>query len=143
VKHLFPLASLITPNLHEAARLLNQDMAETNEAMEQQAGALQALGAKAVLVKGGHSAGRDAADVLVSNGQTNWYSAPFIDTKNTHGTGCSLSSAITARLAHGDDLPAAVDASKKWLTNAIKHADQLSVGQGAGPVHHFHSLWNT
>ena len=143
VKHLFPLASLITPNLHEAARLLNQDMAETNEAMEQQAAALQALGAKAVLVKGGHSAGRDAADVLVSNGQTDWYSAPFIDTKNTHGTGCSLSSAITARLAHGDDLPAAVDASKKWLTNAIKHADQLAVGQGAGPVHHFHSLWNT
>ncbi len=141
VEHLFPLATLITPNLHEAACLLNKNMAATNEAMEQQAIALQAMGANSVLVKGGHSTGRDAADVLVSDGEARWYSAPFIDTKNTHGTGCSLSSAITARLAHDDGLFDAVETSKQWLTGAIQHADELAVGKGAGPVHHFHSLW--
>ena len=141
VEHLFPLASLITPNLHEGARLLNQDMATTNEAMEQQAAHLQAMGANAVLIKGGHSAGRDAADVLVSDGKVRWYSAPFIETKNTHGTGCALSSAITARLAHGDELSVAVESAKLWLTGAIKHAYELAVGAGAGPVHHFYSLW--
>ena len=141
VEHLFPLATLITPNLHEAARLLNEDMATTNEAMEQQAVALQVMGANSVLVKGGHSPGRDAVDVLVNAGKAQWFSTPFIETKNTHGTGCSLSSAITARLAHGDELPVAVETSKRWLTGAIKQADQLAVGSSAGPVHHFHSLW--
>ncbi|MEM8749441.1 MAG: bifunctional hydroxymethylpyrimidine kinase/phosphomethylpyrimidine kinase [Pseudomonadota bacterium] len=143
VDHLFPLATVITPNLHEAGRLLGVDMAMTDPQMEEQANALLQLGAKAVLLKGGHSSGAEAADVLVWSGVSDpsWFSAPFIDTKNTHGTGCSLSSAICARLAHGDTLVDAVQHAKAWLSKAIAHADELAIGQGAGPVHHFHALW--
>lgn len=142
VTHLFPEALLITPNLHEAARLLNEPMAKTDEAMEAQCKKLIALGAKSVLLKGGHSSGRDAADFLLcEDGTGHWFSEPFIDTKNTHGTGCSLSSAIAAQLAKGDDLVSAVGNAKRWLTQAIAHADDLNIGKGAGPVHHFHALW--
>ncbi|MEM1040570.1 MAG: bifunctional hydroxymethylpyrimidine kinase/phosphomethylpyrimidine kinase [Pseudomonadota bacterium] len=140
--HLFPLATLITPNLHEAAKLLGSDMADTPAAMAEHAHALRALGAKAVLLKGGHSASQDAADIFVDlDGREHWFSAPFIDTKNTHGTGCSLSSAIASGLAKGLALNEAIGAAKTWLTNAIDHADTLSIGSGAGPVHHFHAVW--
>jgi len=142
VEELFPLATLITPNLHEAARLLNTEMATTDTLMEQQARALANMGAKSVLVKGGHSSGKTASDILFLEDKAHWYSAPFVDTKNTHGTGCSLSSAIASHLAFGDALPVAVEKSKLWLSNAIVHADDLIIGSGAGPVHHFHSLWN-
>ena len=143
VKHLFPIADVITPNLHEATRLLGCEMAETRDAMEDQARRLLAMGAKAVLLKGGHSKGADAEDCLVSgDGETVWYSAPFIDTKNTHGTGCSLSSAIASHLALGQDLPEAVRRAKAWLSQAIAHADSLQIGSGAGPVHHFHQFWD-
>ena len=140
---LFPLAMLVTPNLHEAARLLNEDMASDRAGMERQALALRQKGANAVLLKGGHFDSDDAADVLVEqDGAVEWFTAPFIDTNNTHGTGCSLSSAITAELAKGYALTDAVRTAKTWLTGAIKRSDELNVGEGAGPVHHFHQFWN-
>lgn len=143
VEHLFPLADLITPNLHEAARLLNSDMAQSNEGMEEQAHRLLAMGAKAVLLKGGHAGGANAEDFYAhADGTVRWFSAPFIDTKNTHGTGCSLSSAIASHLAKGQDMITAIDASKKWLSDAIAAADKLQIGAGAGPVHHFHQFWD-
>ncbi|MEE9314622.1 MAG: bifunctional hydroxymethylpyrimidine kinase/phosphomethylpyrimidine kinase [Rhizobiaceae bacterium] len=142
VRHLFPIATLITPNLHEAAKLLGCEMAEDAATMEAHSEALLALGAKAVLLKGGHSSGSDAADfLLTSDGIRRWYSAPFVDTKNTHGTGCSLSSAIASNLAKNETLEVAVDHAKLWLTKAIAHADELQIGKGAGPVHHFHAQW--
>jgi len=142
VSHLFPLAQLITPNLHEAARLLECEMAETNDQMQEQASNLLERGAQAVLLKGGHSKGRDATDVYVDrSGNVEWFSARFIDTKNTHGTGCTLSSAIAAGLAKGTDLMGAIGDAKGWLSQAISHADDIEIGKGAGPVHHFHSIW--
>ncbi len=144
VTELFPMATLITPNLHEAARLLDVEMARDAVAMEAQAQALIDLGANAVLLKGGHSSGRDAADYYISkSGDNRWYSAPFIKTSNTHGTGCSLSSAISAGLAKGLDLQTSIDHAKQWLTEAIAHADELHIGSGAGPVHHFHEFWKS
>ncbi len=141
VSNLFPRASLITPNLHEAAKILDTDMVTSREQMRDQAHALLAMGAKAVLLKGGHSDDDEAADILVSAEDDKWFSAPRIDTQNTHGTGCSLSSAIAANLAHGATLEEAVSKAKIWLTGAIKSADQLTIGKGHGPVHHFHNLW--
>ena len=143
IDNLFPVATLVTPNLHEAARLLNCPMAATEASMEKQAEALIKLGCKAVLIKGGHSNSDEASDFLLNaNGTRRWFSAPFVDTKNTHGTGCSLSSAIASGLAKDDDLETAIKTAKRWLSNAIAQADTLSIGEGAGPVHHFHEFWN-
>ncbi|MEL6947156.1 MAG: bifunctional hydroxymethylpyrimidine kinase/phosphomethylpyrimidine kinase [Pseudomonadota bacterium] len=140
--HLFPRADLITPNLHEAAKLLGAEMATTRADMRDQAVALRKIGARAVLLKGGHTKGDEAADVFIdAGGEEHWFAAPFVDTKNTHGTGCSLSSAIASGLAKGMDMHGAIAAAKPWLTAAIRHADTLEIGQGAGPVHHFHALW--
>lgn len=141
VGNLFPRSTLITPNLHEAAKILNVGMAKSREQMRVQARALHELGADSVLLKGGHSDDDEAADILISASGEKWFSAPRIDTKNTHGTGCSLSSAIAANLAHGAPMADAVARAKNWLTGAIKAADQLTIGKGHGPVHHFHNLW--
>ncbi len=142
IKHMFSLAVLITPNLHEAARLLDTSMTKSRREMEDQAAGLLDLGAGAVLLKGGHFAGEEAADFLIGRTlQGRWFSAPFIKTRNTHGTGCSLSSAVTAGLAKGRDLETAVGEAKVWLSGAIAMADALNIGQGAGPVHHFHDIW--
>lgn len=143
VRELFPLADVITPNLHEAARLLKSEAAATPADMEQQAKRLMALGTRSVLLKGGHGTGRKAEDCyLAPDASIRWFSAPFIDTNNTHGTGCSLSSAIAAGLARGMELPDAIESAKTWLTGAIAGADSLQIGTGAGPVHHFHEIWN-
>lgn len=138
---LLPLATLLTPNLPEAAALLDMPEATTAAEMADQGRALLALGPRAVLVKGGHLNGADSADVLVTPQGAHWIAAPRTATKNTHGTGCSLSAAIAAELAKGQDLPAAVAAAKSWLSGAIAAADSLHIGQGHGPVHHFHALW--
>ena len=138
---LFPIAHCITPNLHEAAHILNKDIATTLDDMQSQAEQIIKLGCDAVLIKGGHFAGEDATDVLLTADGFEHFSAPRFQTKNTHGTGCSLSSAITAHLARGYDLQKSVNYSKTWLTNAIKNADALSIGHGYGPVHHFHQFW--
>lgn len=134
--HLLPRATLLTPNLPEAARLLGQEADPETMGRE-----LCALGAKAVLVKGGHAEGPICRDLLVTPEALRLYDAPRIDTRNTHGTGCSMSSAIAAGLARGMPLPDAVGRAHSWLHNAILAADTLQVGHGHGPVHHFHEVW--
>ncbi len=135
-------ADLITPNLPEAAVLLGESMAEDPATAAAQARRLVALGARAVLIKGGHGTGRDSIDHLVTaDGTLQTLVAPRIATGNTHGTGCTLSSAIAAGLARGLALPVAVAEAKTYLTAALGAADRLQVGAGHGPVHHFHGFW--
>lgn len=141
VKRLFPLASLITPNLHEAAALLDTSMATSEEQMAEQGKALLAKGAKAVLMKGGHGEGAEAVDLLVTPKGIERYAAPRLDTPNTHGTGCTLSSAIAAHLAKGLALPQAVRLAKIYLQGALEQNGRLSVGHGHGPVHHFYGFY--
>ncbi|SHM17674.1 bifunctional hydroxymethylpyrimidine kinase/phosphomethylpyrimidine kinase [Roseibium suaedae] len=143
IAELLPRSDLITPNLHEAARMLNGAMAETQEDMREQAEALQKLGARAVLMKGGHGAGPESSDLLLDhNGQEHWFTAPRFETRNTHGTGCTLSSAIAAGVAKGLTLKDAVAEAKSYITKAIAAADRLAIGAGHGPVHHFHAFWS-
>jgi hydroxymethylpyrimidine/phosphomethylpyrimidine kinase len=139
---LIPRAILITPNLPEAARLTGLSMAESEDAMILQGRALMASGAQAVLMKGGHASGPESVDLLITASGIVRLVAPRSSTRNTHGTGCSLSSAIAAHLARGFALEEAVERSKVWLSAAIAKADTLSIGHGAGPVHHFHALWD-
>lgn len=139
---LLPLATLLTPNLPEAAALLGEAEAYDRTVMEAQANRLAALGPKAVLVKGGHLPGAESPDVLVSEGEVRWFEAARFVTRNTHGTGCSLSSALAAELAKGRSLQDAVRQAKTWLAEAVVASGRLSVGSGHGPVHHFHALWS-
>jgi hydroxymethylpyrimidine/phosphomethylpyrimidine kinase len=141
--HLFPLATLITPNLPEAAALLGTSIAETDPGMDEQAEKLAALGAANVLVKGGHGTGEISSDLLLLAGGTRQrFNAPRLATRNTHGTGCTLSSAIAANLAKGLELPEAVGHAKTYISAAIAAADQVAIGHGHGPVHHFHHWWD-
>ena len=139
-EELMPLADLVTPNMHEAAVLAGGEVAGNIDGMILQGRTLLRAGAKTVLVKGGHLDG-DAVDVLVGAGEPRLFSAPRIETSNTHGTGCTLSSAIAARLAHGDALEDAIAAAKSYLSGALAASGELHVGSGHGPVHHFHALW--
>ena len=139
---MLPLASVITPNLPEAADLLGQAEASTFEEMTVQGEALlKTTGADWVLMKGGHLKGQESDDCLMSLTERHWFSAPRIATENTHGTGCTLSSAIAAELARLNDVPKAVAAAKDYVAGAIAHADELEVGAGHGPTHHFWQLW--
>jgi hydroxymethylpyrimidine/phosphomethylpyrimidine kinase len=138
---LIPRAVLITPNLPEAAALLDEPVALGAAAIESQGRRLLALGCDAVLIKGGHGQGAESIDYLVTGGSTLALSAPRIATRNTHGTGCSLSSAIAAGLAKGEDLETAVRQAKAWVSAAIAAADRFSVGHGHGPIHHFHRFY--
>ena len=140
-RELIPRALVITPNLPEAAALLNMPIAETESEMRAQAEKLLAFGPKAVLIKGGHASGTQAIDLLVSAESVARLSAERVDTENTHGTGCTLSAAIAAGLAQGQRLGEAVAYAKQFVTEAIGCADELEVGQGHGPVHHFHAWW--
>ena len=147
IARLLPLATVVTPNLPEIAALLSSSEVPSTVAQMSRAGeALLALGAKAVLVKGGHLDGSAFAntcvDVLVRPKMApHRVTSKRLTTKNTHGTGCTLSSAIAARLAHGDPLDEAVDRAQAYLHAAIAAADALHVGSGHGPVHHFHAQW--
>jgi hydroxymethylpyrimidine/phosphomethylpyrimidine kinase len=132
---------LITPNLPEAAALLDEPVAANEAAIESQGQRLMSLGCRAVLIKGGHGQGAESIDYLVSGDGTIALAAPRIATQNTHGTGCSLSSAIAAGLAKGEDMETAVRHAKAWISAAIAAADRLSVGHGHGPVHHFHKFY--
>lgn len=137
-----PLADVLTPNLPEAAILLGTRGATTIDDMEKQGRALLALGPKAVLMKGGHAEGERCVDLLITGNQpTQLFEAPRISTKNTHGTGCTLSSSIVAGLAKGLPLAEAVSEAHAFLHKAIVAADQLNIGSGHGPVHHFHEFW--
>lgn len=142
-KTLLPVADIITPNLYEAAVLLDEEPAADKDMMEAQAGRLLAIGAKAVLLKGGHFETDTADDLFLSPNDKKWYSAKRVQTKNTHGTGCTLSAAIAAGLAKGMSMPMAIDDAKHYLSQAIAQADQLTIGQGPGPVNHFHAYWNS
>ena len=137
---LIPLASLITPNLPEAAALLDEEVASTEAAVESHGRRLLAMGCQAVLIKGGHGQGAESTDYLVSGNGVVVLAAPRIATKNTHGTGCSLSSAIAAGLAKGEEMETAVRNAKSWISAAIAAADRLGVGHGHGPIHHFHGF---
>lgn len=142
VELLFPLATVITPNLAEAATLTGMPRAASDAELVAQAERLIGLGAGAVLMKGGHGGGTESVDLLVTaTGNLHRFSATRHPTQNTHGTGCTLSSAIAAGLAKGLDLVAATDVAKRYLTAAIVAADDLKIGHGHGPVHHFHAVW--
>lgn len=134
-EQIFPLATLVTPNLMEAEALLGRPI-KTLEEMENAARELTTLGSKGTLVKGGHLAG-DATDILFWEGQIYCFPSPRIETSHTHGTGCTLSSAITAYIAKGFSVDAAVGKAKEYIVGAINHS--MPIGQGHGPVNHF---WN-
>ena len=138
---LIPLAKIVTPNLPEAASLLNEEIASSAAAIEAQGRRLLALGSSAVLMKGGHGKGPESTDILITANSVKALSAPRIVTENTHGTGCSLSSAIAAGLAKGEDLTTAVRNAKAFVSAAIAAADRFSIGHGHGPIHHFHRFY--
>ncbi len=138
--HLIPLAELITPNLHEAARLLDAPLARTIEETEQQARALLALGSRAVLVKGGHASGPEAIDVLAFSDHAIHLPAPRLATRAGHGTGCTLSAAITALLAGATPIEEAVRRAKTFVWKALSAADRLGLGAGSGPVDHLFAI---
>jgi hydroxymethylpyrimidine/phosphomethylpyrimidine kinase len=140
---LFPPALIVTPNLLEAAALLDTKPARTEAEMETQARAILALGARNVLIKGGHGAGEDSVDLLVGQGEVVRFAAGRVATKNTHGTGCTMSSAIAAGLAKGLALKEAVGQAKAYVTAAIAAADVLHVGHGRGPLNHFPAQWRS
>jgi len=138
---LLPRAIVVTPNLPEAAELLATGQARSEEEMRTQAQALRRLGAKAVLIKGGHATGPTSVDLFLDGEDELRLEAPRVPTKHDHGTGCTLSSAIAAELAKGRSLRQAAKAAKAYVTAAIAAADELHIGKGRGPVHHFHALW--
>ena len=138
---LVPLADMITPNLPEAAVLLDAAEATDRDGMEATATRLQALGCGSALLKGGHLSGDDSPDLLVTATQREWFEGARLQTRNTHGTGCTLSSALAAQLALTGDAFAAVRVAKAYVAGAIGAADRLGVGSGHGPTHHFHRHW--
>ena len=138
---LFPLATVITPNIPEAALLLARDEKEITREPRQAAASLMEFGARAVLLKGGHGKGRYATDWLVTREHQEALTRPRIDTRNTHGTGCSLSAAICTMLAHKLELRDAVSRAKDYISSALEAGRSLSIGRGNGPVHHFYKQW--
>jgi hydroxymethylpyrimidine/phosphomethylpyrimidine kinase len=138
---LLPRARVITPNLPEAAALLDAPQAADENEMLAQAGRLIALGANAVLMKGGHAGGPESTDLLVTATASIRVIGARVATRNTHGTGCTLSAAIAAGLARARGLTEAVRDAKEYVNAAIGGADRLSIGNGPGPVHHFFRWW--
>ncbi|ARD60016.1 bifunctional hydroxymethylpyrimidine kinase/phosphomethylpyrimidine kinase [Kosakonia radicincitans DSM 16656] len=140
-QHLLPQVSLITPNLPEAAALLDAPHARTEQEMHAQGEALLALGCEAVLMKGGHLDDAESPDWLFTRDGALRFTAPRVATKNTHGTGCTLSAALAALRPRHNDWVSTVAEAKQWLTAALMQADSLEVGSGNGPVHHFYQWW--
>jgi hydroxymethylpyrimidine/phosphomethylpyrimidine kinase len=137
---LAPLATLLTPNLAEAAVLLDRPRAESEAQMREQARALLALGCRAVLVKGGHGAGAAAIDVLADASGIEAFASPRVATPHTHGTGCTLSAAIAALLAQGVGLGGAVRRAKSYVWQGLQSGRTLGVGSGRGPVDHLFAI---
>lgn len=137
VKELLPIATIVTPNIPEAEVMTNMSI-HTLKQMEDSAKAIYQMGATNVLLKGGHLE-NEATDILYDGREFSYFSSMRIATKNTHGTGCTLSSAITANLALGYTLNQAVLRAKEYITIAIEHS--LSIGKGVGPTHHFYTLY--
>lgn len=140
IEELLPRASLITPNLQEAAALLGEQPAQNISEMRSQAERLMALGAQAVLIKGGHGESGEVTDLLISPAGVETFTKPRIDTRNTHGTGCTLASAIAAGLAQGLVLPQAVSQARDFLQGALMAAVPQTLGAGSGPVEHFYQF---
>ena len=138
--NLIPLATIVTPNLPEAAILLGSSIAKSEEDMIYQGKALLNLGPKSILMKGGHSEGITSNDLLVTENNYVWFKEKRINTKNTHGTGCTLSSSIASFLAKDFSVEESVSKAKKFVTNAIRNSEKLSVGKGHGPTNHFYAL---
>jgi len=139
---LIPLATVITPNLPEAATLLDLDLPSQKidqDKMLTMCAELASLSAQAILLKGGHLSADDSNDLLYlcESQQSHWLNAERVKTKNTHGTGCSLSSAIASYLAQGESIEDAARKAKTYIHQAITHADELTIGSGHGPIHHF------
>jgi hydroxymethylpyrimidine/phosphomethylpyrimidine kinase len=138
---LLPRVMVLTPNLPEAAALLDTKAAQTQDEMHAQARQLLVLGPRAVVIKGGHGEGQSSVDLLVDRSGAVALPAARLASRNTHGTGCAFAAAIAAGLAKGLELTGAVRAAKDYVHAAIAAADTLEIGSGAGPVHHFHALW--
>jgi hydroxymethylpyrimidine/phosphomethylpyrimidine kinase len=139
VDELFPLATVITPNLDETALLLGRSITQAHE-LESAARDLLALGATAVLLKGGHLPGDEVSDLLVTGaGEAQWLTSPRIESRNTHGTGCTLSSAIAAHLALGEPLERAVALARHYILQAIAQGADVYTGAGHGPLNHGHA----
>jgi hydroxymethylpyrimidine/phosphomethylpyrimidine kinase len=132
---------LVTPNIPEAAALLGTAPARDESEMKAQAEKLLTLGVRAVLIKGGHGTGAESVDLLVTPDGHERFAALRVATKNTHGTGCTFSSAIAAGLAKGQDLVVAVREAKAYVSATIAAADRLGVGTGRGSLHHFAKWW--
>lgn len=140
-RRLLPHVSIITPNLPEAAALLDASHARNEREMLEQGRALLATGCGAVLMKGGHLDDADSPDWLFTRDGEQRFNAPRIVTKNTHGTGCTLSAALAALRPRHSNWADTVKQAKEWLSAALAQADSLEVGKGIGPVHHFHAWW--
>lgn len=138
VQTIIPLADILTPNIPEAEKIAGITIKHPED-MKQAAAIIHKMGCKNVLVKGGHATG-DALDILFDGNTFHTFNAKRIDTKNTHGTGCTYSSAIASNLALGLELPEAIKKAKTYVTTAIKHS--LPIGKGCGPTHHFYELYN-
>lgn len=136
-QEIVPLASLLTPNIPEAKAITGMEISGIAD-MKEAAQKIHAMGAKSVLVKGGHLEG-DAVDVLFDGSEFTLYESPRIQTKNTHGTGCTLSSALASHLAMGLELKQAVGAAKDYVTEAIRYS--MEIGKGCGPTNHFYELY--
>ncbi len=141
LRGLIRLARVITPNLPEAAALLDAPPARDEAEMRGQAEKLLARGAGTVLITGGHASGPESVDLLVEAGRCLRLAAPRVATKNTHGTGCTLASALAAGLAKGLSLDEAARQAKSYVSAALAAADRLAIGAGRGPLHHFHAWW--
>lgn len=141
-RELLPLATIVTPNLPEAALLTGTQMGTTEKEITRQADAILKAGAKAVLIKGGHGEGPQSTDYLFADGAMQALSVARVETKNDHGTGCTLAAAITAHLARGCELREAVGLAKEYLNGALDAGRGLAVGNGRGPVHHFYRWWS-
>ena len=141
VKSFAPRVSLVTPNLAEAAKLSGKPVPRSLPEMQEIARRLHDRGFPAVLVKGGHREAETCDDVYFDGTDIRIFSTPRVPTRNTHGTGCTLSAAIAAHLAYGLALAPAIEAAKLFLQRALESADALSVGKGPGPLNHFHRFW--
>lgn len=138
---LLPLVSLITPNLSEAAALLDKSIAKTETEMVSQGQELTKMGCQAVLIKGGHLGGNESPDWLITP-EGEWrFTSARIDTRHTHGTGCTLSAALAALRPRFNSWQETIPKAKAYLQAALEQADSLEVGAGVGPVHHFHAWW--
>lgn len=144
IESVLPLATVLTPNLPEAAILVGRRAPENLHEMRQMAEATRQLltgdGQRWVMLKGGRLPG-DPVDLLFDGEQMIELAAQRVDTRSLHGTGCTLAAALTALIPHAADIPAAARAARNYLLDALRHAARLNVGRGFGPVHHFHALW--